>query len=74
LKDFSGGLLSLVQLFLDAFIANDFSGVIGNPAKLGLSILAMAFDVFFMFQHYILYREDGKDPSEETRPILDRNE
>ena|SRR5579871_3580379 len=69
-QDFSGGLLSLAQLFLDAFLANDFSGIVGNLPKFGLSILAMSFDVLFMAQHYILYR-DRKDPDrDERRPIL----
>jgi len=74
LLDFSGGVLSLAQLFLDAFLSNDFSGVVGNPAKLGLSILAMAFDVLFIFQHYVLYRESDIDTAAERRPILDRDE
>jgi len=73
LLDFSGGLLSMAQLFLDAWLSDDFSGVIGNPAKLGLSIFAMAFDVLFIFQHYVLYPEENKDAAEERQPIL-RNE
>jgi len=60
----------MAQLFLDASISNDFSGVIGNPAKLGLSLLAMSFDVLFIFQHYILYRNVDKDTENERQPIL----
>jgi cystinosin len=66
-------MLSMAQLFLDAWLSDDFSGVIGNPAKLGLSIFAMAFDVLFIFQHYVLYPEENKDAAEERQPIL-RNE
>ena len=62
----------MAQLFLDAFIANDFSGIIGNPAKLVLSLLAMSFDILFMFQHYILYRNPDKASESERRPILER--
>jgi cystinosin len=58
------------QLLLDAFLANDFSGISGNLAKLGLSLLAMSFDLLFMFQHYILYRQRDKATEGETQPIL----
>lgn len=33
-SDFLGGILSLLQLFLDAAITGDWSGIAGNPAKL----------------------------------------
>ena len=71
-QDFSGGLLSMTQLFLDAFLSNDFSGVFGNLAKFGLSFLAMSFDILFIIQHYILYRDRDKDTEEERQPILPR--
>jgi len=74
LLDFSGGILSLAQLLLDALLSNDVSGVVGNPAKLGLSILAIGFDVLFIVQHYVLYPEESKDATEERQPILDRSE
>jgi len=70
LQDFSGGLLSLAQLFLDAFLSNDFSGIVGNLAKLGLSLLAMSFDVLFIFQHYVLYPQQDKSDASESQPIL----
>ena len=70
LQDFSGGLLSLAQLFLDAFLSNDFSGIVGNLAKLCLSLLAMSFDVLFIFQHYILYPQHDKSDTSESQPIL----
>ena len=64
----------MAQLFLDAFISSDFSGIIGNPAKFGLSLLAMGFDILFMFQHYVLYRLPDKTSENERRPILQRVE
>ena len=70
LQDFSGGLLSLAQLFLDAFLSNDFSGIVGNLVKLGLSLLSMSFDVLFIFQHYILYPQNDKSDASESQPIL----
>jgi len=55
LLDFTGGTLSLTQLFLDASVSNDWSSITGNPAKFGLSILSIVFDLLFLTQHYILY-------------------
>ena len=60
----------MLQLFLDASLSNDFSGVFGNPAKLGLSLLAMGFDILFILQHYIWYRNSDKDLADERQPIL----
>ena len=50
----------MTQLFLDAFLSDDFSGVFGNLAKLGLSLLAMGFDILFIFQHYVWYGSQDK--------------
>ncbi|KAI9483571.1 MAG: PQ loop repeat-domain-containing protein [Benjaminiella poitrasii] len=55
LLDFTGGVLSITQLFIDSWQNNDWSGISGIPVKLGLGLLSIAFDVMFMVQHYILY-------------------
>jgi len=61
----------LAQLILDAFVSNDFWGIVGNPAKFGLSLLAMGFDVLFLIQHYVLYRHDTEKSTEiERQPII----
>jgi cystinosin len=52
LLDFTGGVLSVLQLVLDL---KDFSGITGNPAKFGLGFVSIIFDVVFMVQHYCLY-------------------
>jgi len=44
------------QLVLDAHISSDWQSISGNPAKLGLSLLSIAFDVVFLIQHFVLYR------------------
>jgi len=69
LLDFSGGLLSLLQLLLDSSLQSDWSGVTGNPVKFFLSLIAMGFDLAFMWQHYVLYRGYGEDEGE-TRGLL----
>eukprot|EP00563_Minutocellus_polymorphus_P019121 CAMPEP_0197720146 /NCGR_PEP_ID=MMETSP1434-20131217/3597_1 /TAXON_ID=265543 /ORGANISM="Minutocellus polymorphus, Strain CCMP3303" /LENGTH=334 /DNA_ID=CAMNT_0043304959 /DNA_START=40 /DNA_END=1044 /DNA_ORIENTATION=- len=53
--DISGGGLSLLQLVLDSIDLKDWSGVTGNLAKLGLSLVTIFFDIIFLTQHYILY-------------------
>lgn len=55
LLDFSGGLLSVLQLVLDCWAQNDWSKVTGDPVKLLLGSCSMVFDVVFMLQHYCLY-------------------
>ncbi|OAD77159.1 hypothetical protein PHYBLDRAFT_131886 [Phycomyces blakesleeanus NRRL 1555(-)] len=57
LLDFAGGALSIGQLLLDASISGDWSGVSGDPVKFGLGFVAIAFDLVFIVQHYILYRD-----------------
>ena len=34
IKDFAGGLLSLLQLIVDSVATDDLSGITGNPVKL----------------------------------------
>ncbi|CAJ1422387.1 unnamed protein product, partial [Effrenium voratum] len=57
LLDFTGGLLSVAQLLLDAFLSDDWSKVSGDPAKLMLGNVSVFFDIIFMVQHFCLYRE-----------------
>ncbi|PWN90037.1 hypothetical protein FA10DRAFT_240597 [Acaromyces ingoldii] len=67
LLDFTGGILSLLQLALDAQIINhDWSGVWGDAGKLGLSLLSLFFDVALLIQHYTLYGD--VEVTEETSP------
>lgn len=48
LLDFTGGILSLIQLVGDAIDLNDLSSISGNLAKLGLSAVSIFFDVSFL--------------------------
>ncbi|KAH9838203.1 cystinosin [Teratosphaeria destructans] len=64
LLDFWGGILSLLQLVIDAALQDDWSGLTGNPGKLGLANISLVFDVVFMLQHYVLY---GAVPEREGR-------
>jgi cystinosin len=59
LLDFSGGILSIIQLFIDSALQADWSGLTGNPVKLGLSQTSLFFDAIFMTQHY-MYDDDSQ--------------
>lgn len=60
LLDFSGGLLSLLQIVLDSIDMHNLSGGIsGNWAKFLLGFLTLFFDSCFFLQHYVLYRQSG---------------
>lgn len=78
--DFAGGVLSLVQLVIDSALQADWSGLLGNPVKLGLANTSMLFDMVFMTQHYVLYGpvDEAKhdrvmeiEDEGQTEPLLD---
>ena len=49
-------MLSFAQLVISAiFIEHDPSGIIANPAKLGLAGLSVTFDIVFLVQKYLLF-------------------
>lgn len=53
LLDFAGGILSILQLLIDASLQADWSGLSGNPVKLGLGNVSIMFDIIFIVQHYV---------------------
>ena len=60
LLDLSGGLASLLQMILVADNSQDWTSLTGDITKLGLSAVSLSFDLVFLLQHYVLYR--NKDP------------
>ncbi|CAF3363207.1 unnamed protein product [Rotaria sp. Silwood1] len=60
LLDFTGGLFSLLQMFLLSTNYNDWSSIFGSPTKLGLGLFSILFDILFIVQHYILYRSHDR--------------
>jgi cystinosin len=56
LLDITGGVLSISQLVIDSSLQDDWSGLTGNPVKLGLGNVSIFFDIIFITQHYFLYR------------------
>jgi len=72
LLDLTGGILSILQLVIDSALQADWSGITGNPVKLGLGNVSMFFDFIFIVQHYWLYRDSriGKETQELSAPLL----
>lgn len=60
LLDISGGVLSIMQLLIDSSLQDDWSGITGNPIKLGLGNVSIFFDIIFITQHYGVYRDTRK--------------
>lgn len=57
LLDFTGGMLSFMQIFIDwaaAGATSQFTGGL-NIAKFLLAVVSIFFDLIFLFQHYVLY-------------------
>jgi cystinosin len=70
LLDFTGGVLSVLQMFLLSINYNDWSSIFGSPTKFGLGFFSILFDILFIIQHYVLYRTNGLT---ETRTDLSTN-
>jgi len=76
LLDFIGGVLSLSQLVIDSALQADWSGLVGNPVKLGLSNISLFFDIIFIVQHYVLYYQSQdvdkhqQDSADEHSPLV----
>jgi len=77
LLDFSGGILSLAQLIVDAAHKGDYGLVVDNPVKLALSLFSIGFDLLFIVQHYYIYApvssKNAAVTDEEQSQILERN-
>lgn len=56
LLDFVGGVLSMLQMILNAYNFDDWVSIFGDPTKFGLGLFSVLFDIFFMLQHYVFYR------------------
>ena len=67
--DLTGGILSLIQLVGDCWAMDDWSGIVGNPAKMLLSLVTITFDGIFLVQHYILYPENEENASSTYSPL-----
>uniref|UniRef100_UPI00398F495F cystinosin-like n=1 Tax=Pristiophorus japonicus TaxID=55135 RepID=UPI00398F495F len=58
LLDFTGGSLSIVQMFLQSYNNDEWLLIFGDPTKFGLGLFSVLFDIFFIVQHYCLYSRE----------------
>lgn len=63
LLDLTGGLLSVVQMILDAYNYNDWVSIFGNPTKFTLGLFNIFVHSFFIIQHYVLYKKKPLEPT-----------
>lgn len=68
--DSTGGVLSLGQMLLAAYNYNDWISIFGNPTKFGLGIFSISFDILFILQHYVFYR-NSNGSQEDIAPNVD---
>ena len=47
---------------------DDWTSIFGDPTKFGLGIITILFDLTFMLQHYVLYR-NAIDPDKVNRKV-----
>lgn len=55
LMDFTGGVLSLAQMFMLSANNDDWISVFNNFSKFGLGVITIIFDLMFFFQHYYFH-------------------
>ena len=39
------------------YFTDDWASIFGDPTKFGLGVFSIAFDILFIIQHYVLYRD-----------------
>ena len=62
LLDMTGGLLSILQMFVIAYNYDDFTSIFGDFTKFGLGAISISFDIVFIFQHiYFTKRNKGAE-------------
>ena len=67
--DFIGSILSISQTITIAYNNDDWEAIWANPTKQALALLGIFYNIFYNFQHFILYR-NHKDPDLEYEEIL----
>ncbi|KAE8293869.1 Cystinosin [Larimichthys crocea] len=57
LLDFTGGVLSILQMILQSYNNDEWGLIFGDPTKFGLGLFSVVFDILFITQHYCLYQK-----------------
>ena len=56
-SDLIGGSFSILQMVVISCNENDWTSFIGDPTKFGAGLLSVLFDILFILQHYVFYRQ-----------------
>ena len=78
LLDFTGGTFSFGQNIIDAFrdefsVTSDGQPKGLNIAKFALSFISIFFDIIFMTQHFILYKDSNSDLGDKKKEKIDED-
>ena len=71
LLDFIGGSLSMFQSIFDSWLNDNWEGLTGNWVKMGLGVCSLVFDLVFVLQHYVIYRERSSQNNDELYISID---
>ncbi|KAG1703684.1 Cystinosin [Nymphon striatum] len=72
LLDFTGGSLSMLQMFIDAYNYNSWGILFGDMTKFGLGLFSVLFDILFIIQHYCLYK-NSRNSTYENMDVPDKD-
>ena len=65
-SDLIGGSFSILQMVVISCNENDWTSFIGDPTKFGAGLLSVLFDIIFILQHYVFYRQKAPSKVETT--------
>ncbi|XP_058812514.1 cystinosin homolog [Topomyia yanbarensis] len=69
LLDLAGGLLSIVQMVINAWNFDDWPSIFGSPVKFALGFVSIFFDLVFIIQHFYLYKKPVEIPISKSEII-----
>ncbi|XP_046915529.2 cystinosin homolog [Dermatophagoides farinae] len=64
--DITGGSFSMLQMLTIAYNYDDWRTLLGNLPKFGLGLASVVYDLIFLIQHYILYRNSTPSSSDSS--------
>ncbi|XP_027206053.1 cystinosin homolog [Dermatophagoides pteronyssinus] len=70
--DITGGSFSMLQMLTIAYNYDDWRTLLGNLPKFGLGLASVLYDLIFLFQHYILYRNSTTELSSPSSSSIEK--
>ena len=58
--DLGGAIFSFLQMVVMSINTRDWNTCFGNPTKVFLAVLTIAYDSIFIIQHFVIYRKNNK--------------